>query len=241
MKTIHPLINRRLTLISLAIALAACSRGSDGAESSEHDLAGVPIGQVRGVVGISDTLRTRLLDDTDPATPTFSVDRVAGRPIFRLRRQLGVFAQAGTQTEFQGGTPTPFNIALWHQVFARFGDGVANTCDAGSADFDLSLYDDAASEFEPAPPGKRFRLFPTVAEKIKATCTFEGDQAARRASAGAVWDVVMGRGGSLAEEKEAFLVRFAADGSPFIAAPAKDRVRSMLVAMLLNPHFLLAK
>jgi hypothetical protein len=63
----------------------------------------------------------------------------------------------------------------------------------------------------------------------------------RKGAAGAVFDAVMGRGGSLAQEKEAFVVRFAVEGSPLVAATPKERVCDMFLALLLNPHFLLAK
>jgi hypothetical protein len=79
-----------------------------------------------------------------------------------------------------------------------------------------------------------------VAQKVTAACTFQGDEPARRATASALFDAVMGRGGSLADEKATFLTTFAADGSPFVTAAPKDRVGSMFVAMLLDPHFLLS-
>src|SRR5215470_11574632 len=99
MKTL-PIITGLLAL-NVAASIVACSRARDDSESSEHDLSGgVPIGQIRGVTAISDTIRTRLLDDTDPASATFAVERLAGLAIFKLRTQLGVFAQQGTQTEY---------------------------------------------------------------------------------------------------------------------------------------------
>jgi hypothetical protein len=228
----------------VATGIAACSRSGESPDASEADLSGAAVGQIRGVVAISDTLRTRMLDDTDPRSPKFAVERLAGPGIFGLRTQLGVFSQAGTQTAFQGGTPTPFNMALWHQLFARFGDSMGDLCASNGPDVIFTAYTTQGTfQVGPAdagPPVGSFRLFPTVAQKITDVCTFQGDEAARRGTASALFDAVMGRGGSLADEKATFLTTFAADGSPFVTATPKERVSSMFVAMLLNPHFLLS-
>src|SRR5262249_24816400 len=117
-----------LALVTLIAAVPACSRSAEEPPSAEEHLSGVPIGQLRGAVAISDTLRTRMLDDEDREPASFSVDRLAGNGILGLRRQLGVFSQAGSQNEFQGGTPTPFNMALWHQLLARFSNAAAEIC-----------------------------------------------------------------------------------------------------------------
>jgi hypothetical protein len=49
----------------------------------------------------------------------------------------------------------------------------------------------------------------------------------------------MGRGATLAGEKAAFEATFTAE--PFVSMTGKTRVSSMMLAMLLNPHFLLRK
>jgi hypothetical protein len=222
----------------------ACSRSGDSAEAAGADLSGTGVGQIRGAVAVSDILRTRMLDDTDTRSASFAVERLAGSGIFGLRRQLGVFGASGTQTAFVGGTPTPFNMALWHQLFSRFGESMGDLCNTGGTEVVFSAYAmDFLGQVTLADGGHEpaaFRLFPTVAQKITAVCTFQGDEGARRTAASDLFDAVMGRGGSLADDKGTFLTTFAADGSSFVTASPKDRVSSMFVAMLLNPHFLLS-
>ena len=234
-----------IAVVAAASSVFACSRSGESPEAAGADISGAAVGQIRGAVAISDILRTRMLDDTDPRSASFAVERLAGGGIFALRRQLGAFAPEGTQTTFQGATPTPFNMALWHQLFARFGDSMGNFCTTAGTDVSFPAYGTTtppvSSSADAGPPrGSSFRLFPTVAQKITAACTFEGDEAARRATTAALFDAVMGRGGSVAEDKASFLTTFAADGSPFVTATPKERVSSMFLAMLLNPHFLLS-
>lgn len=218
----------------------APSRSEDvaGAESA---VGGVAVGEVRGVVEISSTLRTRVFDDEDPATATFDVSRVAG-PVFRLRRQLGVFAQDGTSSSYQGGPPTPLRMTLWHQVFGRLATALGESCatlppagDAATAPTTTFAVYAKGNGSTVAPA--TFRLQPIFAERLRAACTFEGDEASHRTTAANLWDAVMGLGGTLADDKEAFVVRFAGGAT---TTPRK-RVENMMLAMLLNPHFLLAK
>jgi len=250
-------------VMSAAVLGLGCSetkRGED-VDSQESMINGVPTGDIRGVVDISNTLRTRLFDDSVATTAGFDVSRVAGDPIFRLRRQLGVFAPSGTGSEYQGGTPTPFSMTLWHQVMGRVAEGFGRTCDAGSTPNTVrflaytNAFAGGSSGFgggtssgggfgagDAGPTvGVPFSLYPEVAAKVTAACKFEGDEAARQQAAGSLFDTVMGRGGSLAKERTAFVAEYAAEGSPWVSAAARDRVGTMFVSMLLNPHFLLAK
>jgi hypothetical protein len=232
--------------VAAVASIFACSRSEESPDTAGADISGAAVGQIRGTAAISAMLRTRMLDDTDSRSASFAVESVGGGGIFQLRSQLGAFSAAGTQTAFQGGTPTPFNMALWHQLFARFGDAMGEFCTSGGTDVTFTAYGTSTSTFPVSPSidggarGRSFRLFPTVAQKITDACTFQGDETARRATASALFDAVMGRGGSLADDKASFLTTFAADGSSFVSAAPNERVSSMFVAMLLNPHFLLS-
>ena len=230
-----------IAVVAAVTTVVACSRSNESSDSAGADLSGTGLGQIRGAVAISDILRTRMLDDSDPRSAKFAVERLAGTSVFQLRRQLGVFDQAGTQTVFQGGTPTPVNMVLWHQLFARFGEAMGDFCTSGGSDVVFTAYASPfGGSFDAGSPTGSFRLFPTVAQKITAACTFQGDEAARSATASALFDAVMGRGGSLADEKTTFVTTYAAEGSPFVTATPKERVSSMFLTMLLNPHFLLS-
>jgi hypothetical protein len=241
-------IGTLLPLVSLAtIGGLACS--SQPSESAESAVSGIPVGELRGVLDTSNTLRTRLFDESDPMTATFDISRVVSAA-FRLRRQLGVFAPDGTTTTYQGGQPTPLRMTLWHQVFGRFAAALGDVCETPGTSVTFPEYfvttgtgsgggAPTVDSGAPAPP--KFRLHPSVAEKIAKVCTFEGDEPARRRAAASYWDALMGRGGSLATEKAAFETAFAADGAPDVTSPPKERVANMTLAMLLNPHFLLVK
>jgi hypothetical protein len=225
--------------LALAIAAFGCSTTSaEGPGSSESAVSGVPIGDVRGIVDISSTLRTRLLDDADAATASFDVSRVAG-PVFRLRKQLGVFALEGTTSTYQGGTPTPLRATLWHQVAGRFATAIGDVCVKPGTNLTFVAYATGATGTPISPT--TFRLQGPIADKIAAACASSGDEANRRQAVSSLWDAVMGVGGTLAAERAAFETEFAADGSPDVLAAPKERVTNMVLAMLLNPHFLLAK
>jgi hypothetical protein len=249
-----------LATAGLGLGCTETKKGED-VESSESMINGVATGEIRGVADVSNTIRTRLLDDSVASTAGFDISRVAGDPVFRLRRQLGVFVQTGTGTEYQGGTPTPFSLTLWHQVMGRFSEGFGRSCDAGATPNTVRFltyttsFGGGSSGFggsssgstsggssdAGATTGTPFSLYPQVAAKVTAACKFEGDEAARSATAGTLFDTVMGRGASLAGERSAFVAEYAKDGSPWVTASAKDRVTSMFLGMMLNPHFLLAK
>jgi hypothetical protein len=231
------------SLAALAL-VTGCSTGpSENAATTESPVTGVPIGEVRGVVDITKTLQTRLFDGADAETAKFDVSRVAG-PVFRLRKQLGVFALEGTTSTYLGGTPTPLRATLWHQVMGRFGTAIGEMCliDPTVVPPNKVTFASYAS----GPNGEivapaSFRLRAEIASVIANACSFDGNEQTRRELAGALWDAFMGHGGTLAADKDAFVTAFAADGAPALKAAPKDRVADMAMAMLLNPHFLLAK
>jgi hypothetical protein len=228
----------RALILSLLVGLGCSGGREDATPSSESAVSGVPIGEVRGVVDVSNTLRTRLLDASDASSANFDVSRVAGA-VFRLRRQLGVFAVEGTATTYQGGLPTPLRTTLWHQIFGRTATALGDVCTHPGTALTFAVY--AAGPTGSFNQPTTFRLHPAVAGKVANLCSFEGDEAARRSAAGAFFDAVMGYGSSLADEKAAFQTAFAADGSPALADTPQQRVTNMSLALLLNPHFLLAK
>jgi hypothetical protein len=182
----------------------------------------------------------------------FDVSRVAG-PVFNLRKQLGIFGVEGTTSTYQGGQPTPLRATLWHQLAGRFAEGMAGLCSNPGSKVTFVAY---VPEVGAPPPGPGsgaafdaglppdagvFRVRESVAQTIGAVCTFEGDEAAHRRTTATLFDAVMGIGGTLTAEKTSFVNRFAANGSSTALAAPKDRVTNMMIALLLNPHFLLAK
>jgi len=227
----------RTLILSLLVGLGCSGGRDDGTSGSESAVSGVPIGEVRGVVDVSNTMRTRLLDPIDASSADFDVSRVAG-PVFRLRNQLGVFAMEGTATTYQGGLPTPLRITLWHQIFGRTATALGDVCAHPGTAVTFVVYASGPTGFNRPTT---FRLHPAVAAKVASVCSFDGDEAARRSAAGAFFDVVMGYGSSLADEKTVFQTAFAAEGSPALADTPQQRVTNMTLALLLNPHFLLTK
>lgn len=236
--------SRRYALATLTAAalLAACAHRDDESPTSEARLS-VPVGQLLSADDLSKTVKIRLLDPTAATTVDFDLARVGGKTAFANRAQLGGFGDVGSGSEYQGGVPGPFNTMIWLGVFARFGDAMGTLCDApGESRATVPAYAYGADPTAALLEGKRdVFVHPRVAAQIAAACRFEGDEAARRSTAGALFDSVMGYGGSLAAERDAFARAFARDGSPFVAMAAKERVSNMFVALLANPHFLLAK
>jgi hypothetical protein len=250
-------MNRALSLFAVALGIVVgCSSGpSENVDATGSRVSGVPIGDVRGVADISKSLRTRLFDPADPRTSQFDVARVAG-PVFKLKKQLGTFASEGTTTTYQGGEPTPLRATLWHQLAGRFADGIADLCANPGTKVTFVVYE---PDLSGGPPGSSggvpgipldggatvdqgvFRLQESVAQRIAAVCAFDGDEVQRKQVASSLFDTVMGIGGSLAPEKASFERRFAVDGASSVTASAKQRVTSMMLALLLSPHFLLAK
>jgi hypothetical protein len=233
------------TLLSGMVAAAAfvlvpvgCTDASRSGGASETDINGVPTGQIRGVIDISNTLRTRLFDDSAPTSATFDISRVAGPSMFALRGHLGALVQVGTGTDYQGGTPTAFNVTLWYELMGRFAQDFGALCDTPGPPPAVTF---GAYAGVAGPSAVPFRLLPAVAAQITDACTFQGDEGARRQTASALFDSLMGLGGSLAAEKQAFEDEFAANGSSWITASGKDRLAGMFLDLLLNPHFLLAK
>lgn len=233
-------------------AALGCSTSAESVGSSESPVSGIPIGDVRGVVDISKSLRSRMLDAADPKTASFDISRVAG-PVFNLRKQLGVFATEGTSSTYQGGQPTPLRATLWHQIAGRFAAGIAGVCVDGTTKVTFAAYQEEIPNQGPGGGGPIerdagadplrgvFRLRPSVADQIAAVCRFEGDEGAHRRATSSLFDTVMGIGGTLAAERAAFETQFGADGAPAVSASPADRVTSMMIGLLLNPHFLLAK
>lgn len=220
----------------LVAALPSCTqRLSEPVAQSAQAVGGVPIGNQRGVADVTDTLRIRLLDEAEPSTASFAVERVAGSGVYSMRSQLGVFELSGTQSEYRSGVVSPFTMMLWHQVFGRVAAAIGQVCTSQTVDLTLPDYVGGG------PKPVVFKLTPEARTTILGACAAAPDEATRRADAGALWTLVMGHGGSLAAEKEAFLSLFAGETSPFLASPPAERVSNMVSAMLLNPHFLLAR
>lgn len=224
--------------LAASVAFACSALPFEDDETSVSEVNGVPVGEVKGVLDISNTIRTRLFDDTDTYTAGFDISRVAGDSLFALRGHLGTFAQVGATTEYQGGLPTPFSATLWHQVFARLSDALGARCGATNP---LGVFLPAYTRtgIGGSTPGLTFKLTPAVAAKLDAACSFEGDESARRAAAVGVFDTIMGRGGALAAERAAFESELGSEPE-YAAMSPKERVASMALALFLNPHFLLA-
>lgn len=194
-------------------------------EGSELQANGVAVGDVRGTALINKTIRTRLLDQSAQSTFTFEIERVAGNEIYNMRRLLGQFSEGTAHTEFHGGEPNPFGLLLWHQVLSRFAEGLGRVCDApDSPTVTFSL------------GGGSMQLSASYHAKLKDACKLEGD---KKAVLSKLWRATVGFGAPA--EEAAFVELFAADGSELLALAPKARMEAMILAMAMNPHFLLEK
>ncbi|WP_394831584.1 hypothetical protein LVJ94_34230 [Pendulispora rubella] len=214
------------------MAAAGCQRGAGADESvgTSEAAAGIPVGDIRGTALVNKSLQTRLFDPQAPTTQSFTIEKLAGDDVGKLRAFLGQWVTAGTQSKFQGGEPNPFGLVLWHQVIASFAKGMGGVCDTpGTVDVTFPGVSGA--------PASAAKLHRNVAPKIAAACTFEGDAAAKKEAARALFHAVVDD--ELPEEDTAFADFFA--GPDYAQAAGKTRVEAMFTAMLLNPHFLLTR
>jgi hypothetical protein len=116
---------------------------------------------------------------------------------------------------------------LWHQALARLGEGLGRFCETGTA----------SGEIELALAGKAV-LAPAMTATLTVVCAWSPDLPSQTALSTRLWETVMGF--SVAGERDAFAAFFV--GNPETAAlTPRQRVETMVLAMTLNPHFLLAK
>ncbi|WP_394844815.1 hypothetical protein LZC95_48185 [Pendulispora brunnea] len=219
------------------VAAAGCQKGTGTDESvgTSEAAAGIPVGDIRGTALVNKSLQTRLFDPQAPTTQSFAIEKLAGDDVERLRSFLGQWVTAGTQSKFQGGEPNPFGLVLWHQVIAAFAKGMGGICDTPGA-VDVTFPGVSAPDASPSG-ATTAKLHRNVAPKIAKVCTFEGDDAAKKDAARALFHAVVDD--ELPEEDAAFADFFA--GPDYAQAPGKKRVEAMFTALLLNPHFLLTR
>ncbi|WP_394851197.1 hypothetical protein [Pendulispora rubella] len=217
------------------MAVAGCQKGADESLGTSESAAGIPVGDIRGTELVNKSLQRRLFDPQAPTTQSFAIEKLAGRDVEQLRAFLGQWVTAGTQSKFQGGEPNPFGLVLWHQAIAAFARGMGGVCDTPGT---LDVTFPGVSTADASPPvATTAKLHRNVAPKIAKVCTFQGDDAAKKEAARALFHAVVDD--ELPDEDAAFADFFA--GPEYAQAPGKKRVEAMFVAMLLHPHFLLTR
>lgn len=216
--------NKLLLLIFSGICLAqsACTAGPDA--KSDVLANGRPVGEIRGTALVNAQIKRRLL--TEESAEGFQIERVAGPEVFSMRGLLGEYATGSAHTEFRGGEPNPFGMLLWHQVAARFAEGLGSICDQPTGSRTVKFFGTGT-----------YTLTDGFGEKLAANCAKDLSEAELKTNAISLWRAFMGIGASVEEAPYAAFF----SGSEFTAANSSERVAAMVLTMVLNPHFLLEK
>jgi len=216
-----------LTVFSvLAVALTACTSGD---ETHSVPLAnGRAVGEIRGTMLINKQIQRRILDSDDNLTDTFQIEMVAGPEVFSMRGLLGEYSEGGAHAEFRGGEANPFGMLLWHQVAARFAEGLGRICESTNVERSLKFFGSSG-----------FMMSQSFAEKLAANCDSSLSVVELKANASGLWRAFMGIGAS--SEEGPWIDFFTDTNSGFISANGSERVSAMILSMMLNPHLLLEK
>jgi hypothetical protein len=235
--TIKRALLRLSTALSLLAAASACTRAADDASEAKSD--GHRVGFLKGYEGINRVVRSRLIanDPNEPYSTLFEVGFMVDGSIQLqntdgFRALLGSFQGAQGQITYQNGSPNAVNMLLWDLILSRMASSLATACAPAEAQLPYVRFTggDGAT--------RDLKLKPTTVARMTAVCAWPADDAGRRAALQSLWFGVMGFEAPGAE-LDAYLAAFGGDGSPVGALEPSERLRVLLRAMFLNPHFLL--
>lgn len=218
---------RNLILSAVLICLLSACTSSPESDSSPY-ANGRPVGAVRGTLLVNKQIQRRLLDTSVDSTDYFQIEQVAGDDIYNMRGLLGEYSEGGAHAEFRGGEPNPFGMLLWYQVAARFAEGLGGICQATPGDRTLNFFSNGT-----------FFMSAAFAAKLSANCDRTLAEADLKANASSLWRSVIGIGADA--EQEAWTGFFTDANSGFVPGGDSERISAMVLAMILNPHFLLEK
>jgi hypothetical protein len=209
-------------LAAVCTVQTGCTSGPEA--NSETFANGRPVGEIRGTALVNAQIKRRLL--TEESADGFQIERVAGPEVFSLRGLLGEYSTGSAHTEFRGGEPNPFGLLLWHQVAARFAEGLGSICAQPQGTRSVKFFGTDA-----------FTLTDAFGDKLAANCEQNLTEAELKSNATSLWRAFVGIGAS--GEENVFASFFS--GADFVPANPSERVTAMVLTMVLNPHFLLEK
>lgn len=218
---------RLIAQVIVFIALGSQYACTSAPENHSEVMAnGRPVGEIRGIALVNAQIKKRLL--TQESAEAFQIERVAGQEIYSLRGLLGEYSTGGAHSEFRGGEPNPFGLLLWHQVGARFAEGLSKLCDSPQGARNVQFLGTGS-----------FTLTDAFADKLVANCNKDLSETELKTNASGLWRAFMGIGAGT--EEGPWVDAFAAQGGELTGMSGAERVSAMILTMVLNPHFLLEK
>lgn len=136
---------------------------------------------------------------------------------------LGYNAGEGLTSEFRNAVPNAFNLLLWYTLLEGVAKDIAQVCHPDEAAIHLIQSDVLNPDFVP---------------RIKRICHWSDEDARSDAALFAVWDMLMRGDASILEYR---LFRELFRESSYKDANPSDVVKDMILAMTMNPNFLLVK
>ena len=212
---IHPGV---ALLFVASLSLVSCQGGSN---SSQVKANGNALGDLKGFDAINGAVTARLVkvdpaDENGPGLARYlqGGDQFSGG----LTSLLGAYVNAGGTTIYENGQPNALNLALWQVAFAGFALDAAKICSAE------------------APP---VQLNDAFAARLRPLCAWPAPAAQDEQVMMDLWLSVMG---FQAPQSEFTLWRnwFRSEAA-YAEMPAVNVLPNMLVAIMMNPYFLLAQ
>ncbi len=209
----------KIASILLTILVAAGCKTAAKQVSTVKEGGGRPVGEFIGAPAIQQILWENLFDQGEPGTKSFQVSRVLGDGVFAQKGLIGANETDGDRFEYRGGVPNPLGVLLWFKTMKTLAASMGELCAQAPEARTLSF---KRSKDKPVLRAD----FNLLVRKLCDGTPADGDLEK-------AWKIVVGYG--LDDEREAFKNQFKASTE----ANAAKRVEDVMLALLMNPSFLL--
>lgn len=211
-----------IALICLSITFWSC-RGNDQTETSKtHAVHGNRAGAYKGYLAINADLKQRVFPEQDIY---IFLQPSAEGPLVRL---LGGFSDLGSSNKFMNGTPNATNMALWVLMAQNIAKHIADQCAYARIE-----HKEAYASYE----GRKIKINSDMKGLLAGICFLGIEPKADMliSLSQGLWMQVVGFEAPYSEF-EAFRDFFLLNEDRL---SGRNRVEAMMLAMLLNPYYLL--
>lgn len=238
----------RLLLTSAAcIAFALLSSGCKPRriDSTVKEGAARPIGQMRGTAAINQILGERLLAPETVERVDFSVESLAGVEIYRLRALMGQWDSGGERRRFNGGEPNPMGALLWYKVMSSLSGHISEICNKPAAEAPkfaktVDGMREVQPEFSEVTRSQTTKLIirfePAVAISLHKLCGAPTTEAEYTQNLDWIWQRIMTDEAPVPERDA-----WKAYVTGMTTAKPNERLADAMLAMFMNPNFLLER
>lgn len=217
----------RLTI--LALAFAACTHQ---APTSSVKAEGKTIGNLKGYQGLTQVFRSRIVTPESAFDLGWFVDGSLSTSPDGFRSLLGSYQGAPGQAVYRNGAPNAINMMLWDLILSRAASDLGSACSQTEVVLPfIGLH--RTGSF-----GLTVKLKDSLVPRLTAACAWSDDAEGRRVILQKLWYGLMGFEAP-ASELDAFIAYFGGVDSPVATMTSSERVRVLIRAIFLNPHFLL--